>query len=583
MPPAGWSVPLLRSLLTWLTWAPVLSLCACTSAPHPVAAQAEAGNALAPEADTTADIPPAPPLLAPDQPIGEMLLVVRTGPTEADASDGVFSLCLAPDRCFALDDDKVDDLEPGSVDQFRRPAPNLTKATIDRVELRAEPGFTDDWRPECVAVVADGELLFCQDGLQVPLHPDATATWQAPNPTTKACAGCWPQGALALGPMVGHTTPTSIKVWLRTASSQPVQVEVSADPAFPQPKVSEVAVPLQADDFARVFEVGGLLPDQQVHYRVRVAGQVAWTSPEPIRTAPAAGDQATWVFGSCINFPHKPVFQAIAQLQPDVLLLVGDTVYANTTDVDHLRWHYRRLHGDPLFAPVAARTPTWAIWDDHDFTGNNSDGTAPGKELSLQVFQQQWANGSYGSDGVPGLWSTLRWGEVEAFLLDGRYYRKVDGMLGTVQRKWLIDRLAASTATFKLLVSGSRWTQQGSADSWASFPAEREAILAEVFARKINGVVLLSGDIHRSEVRRIVEDSPGKYPIYEFTSSPLANSTTTCKPADPELLFCYSGNSFGVLRFDTGQSPAQLVHEVRDQAGQVLFALTLASTDLVVD
>ena len=65
-------------------------------------------------------------------------------------------------------------------------------------------------------------------------------------------------------------------------------------------------------------------------------------------------------------------------------------------------------------------------------------------------------------------------------------------------------------------------------------PAERKAVLDEIAARRIEGVVFLSGDRHHTELLKL--DRPGAYPIYEFTSSPLTagGSTAALQPDSPE-------------------------------------------------
>jgi len=138
-------------------------------------------------------------------------------------------------------------------------------------------------------------------------------------------------------------------------------------------------------------------------------------------------------------------------------------------------------------------------------------------------------------------------------MTDGRCYRSFkDGtMLGPVQKAWLLDGLRASRATFKVVASGTLWTEhadKGGRDSWWGVPEEREEIFSTIAREKIDGVVLLSGDRHRSEAWKI--ERPGAYPLYEFESSKLTNTSTA--RTRKEALFSYNkGNLFGLLVFDT--------------------------------
>ena len=52
-----------------------------------------------------------------------------------------------------------------------------------------------------------------------------------------------------------------------------------------------------------------------------------------------------------------------------------------------------------------------------------------------------------------------------------------DGPLGRAQEAWLRSELNASTADFKLIGCGSRFTPEGSTDSWASYDVARNRLL----------------------------------------------------------------------------------------------------------
>src|SRR5204863_1984231 len=96
---------------------------------------------------------------------------------------------------------------------------------------------------------------------------------------------------------------------------------------------------------------------------------------------------------SCMHvkrYPHQPAWERLGDEHPDLLIQLGDNVYSDSTDPAVLyQWHtaQRRV---PEYAPVLRNTPVLAIWDDHDFATNDSDGTAPGKERSLAVFKDLW-------------------------------------------------------------------------------------------------------------------------------------------------------------------------------------------------
>ena len=99
--------------------------------------------------------------------------------------------------------------------------------------------------------------------------------------------------------------------------------------------------------------------------------------------------------------------------------------------------------------------------------------------------------------------------------------------LGTEQAQWLLDALTASRAPFKVIAVGGQFLNPIPVfETFAAVaPAERQMLIDEITARRIDGVVFLSGDRHHTELLKL--DRPGAYPLYEFTSSPLTAGAST--------------------------------------------------------
>ena len=116
-----------------------------------------------------------------------------------------------------------------------------------------------------------------------------------------------------------------------------------------------------------------------------------------------------------------------------------------------------RTRNHPSFARLCRETPMLAIYDDHDFGPNDADGNFEGRDLALSSFTRMWAQALYGTEAIPGIFSSLRLGPLELFLTDGRYHRNVSGdtVLGGEQLAWLLNGLRKSTAPVKLVASGT--------------------------------------------------------------------------------------------------------------------------------
>ena len=123
------------------------------------------------------------------------------------------------------------------------------------------------------------------------------------------------------------------------------------------------------------------------------------------------------------------------------------------------------------------------------------------------------------------------------------------------------------TAVFKLIVSPVGWADDAkvreetgpdgeilyATDTWAGFKEERGEIFDFLAENDISGVLLLSGDRHRADLRRIKR--PNGYPLYDLMCSWLTNPNPASLSGYP--LWEYNdGPSLAVLTFDpSGPDP----------------------------
>src|SRR4029079_16257432 len=107
------------------------------------------------------------------------------------------------------------------------------------------------------------------------------------------------------------------------------------------------------------------------------------------------------------------------------------------------------------FRRLSSAVPTLGIWDDHDFGPNDSDNRFSGKDMAFRAFRRSWANARWGAPGAAGVFSSVRMGPAEMFLLDSRTHKNFPArtMLGESQLVWLVESLAKSTAPVKIIAS----------------------------------------------------------------------------------------------------------------------------------
>jgi alkaline phosphatase D len=394
--------------------------------------------------------------------------------------------------------------------------------------------------------------------------------------------------AIIQGPMVGSVTDTTARVWVRTAKPETVSVIVSPNDKFSGQTTAD-------SDFTTVIEVKGLKPN--THYCFDVA--TASSGPEKtctLLTAPAPGTPGKFklAFGGGAGYvpQHERVWSTIVGKHPDMLLLLGDNTYSDKPESPHMqRYCYYRRQSQPDFAGLVEGRPVYSIWDDHDFGTNDCWG---GPEIDepvwkrpvWEVFKENWVNPAYGG-GVeqPGCWYTFRRGDVDFFMLDCRYYRtnprvEQPSMLGPVQMAWLKEQLKKSKGTFRVLCSSVPWdfrTKGSSLDTWNGFRDEREEIFSWIDEFRLDGVVLMSADRHRSDAWRI--ERPHAYDLYEFNSSRLTNQHVhgTMQAA----IFSYNAKqSFGLVSFDTTAADPTVKYEVITIDGEKVHEIELKHSQL---
>ena len=524
--------------------------------------------------------------------ISTVSLAIRTGFGVNDgADDNTLVACLSADDCFPLNLPDVDDRRVGEIDVYHFYDLDLPRADVDRLELRSTAG-EDLWRPVCVEMQLDGEPTYCRDDLVVGLSSqvgEGSKTF-TDRDLSQRCETCY-LSMLTHGPMVGAVQDDSVRIWLRTDATRRVGVRIDSDPDLGDVEPTVWLYPNPDDDYTAIADIVGLNPETTYFYDVMVDGETRSDGSRvySFETPPSPGDptQFTFAFGSCTRDAEQPIFAAVSALRPELFLFVGDNHYGNTDEIEALRHNYRWSRERPgrgERAELQASTSVLAVWDDHDFVGNNTDGTALGKGVALQAFEEFWANPSYGTEEVPGIFSVVRYGDVDFFLLDDRYYRDLDdSILGDSQTSWLETALTSSTATFKFLVSGSQFNPVGSGDSWAVYPTASDALFDTIRDQSISGVVMLSGDVHFSEFRTIPRGHDGGYDFPELTSSPMANSNSTCWSDDNSNVCLDNGNYFVSVEVDTAAARPYLRAAIRNVAGFERAEWTVYADELVVE
>ncbi|DBA02374.1 TPA: hypothetical protein N0F65_007193 [Lagenidium giganteum] len=280
-------------------------------------------------------------------------------------------------------------------------------------------------------------------------------------------------------------------------------------------------------------------------------------------------------FGSCNDQSfEQPLWTTINQHKPELWVWMGDNIYGDIKQLNEsrqffpprkmfrpaksevLRSRYAWQHARPGYQELVDSVPVIGIWDDHDFGINDGDKGYFNREQSQQIFLDFMNE----PDDSPrrkqqGIYASYTVGKgdqtVKFILVDNRFNRDPYGtpngdFLGEKQWQWLEGELMNSKAAFNVIVSGIQILPADrffGAESWHRFPAQRERLLKTILASNAKGVILLSGDVHFSELNQVV-CSDGRNVMTEITSSGMTHSWMEFHVPEikffPALIFTYA-------------------------------------------
>ena len=379
------------------------------------------------------------------------------------------------------------------------------------------------------------------------------------------------------GPMVGAVGPNEITIWGRLNGTFSGEIEYDTSKDFSQSKKQALAA-TKEEDYTLRWKLTGLKPDTRYYYRFKVEGGTPryqrGLPPFYTKTAPPVGKKGHFsiAYGSCPRYQldrTQEIWTTVLRFQPDLFFWIGDNIYGDSQDPEILAEEWRRQRDVATLQPVIHTIPQLATWDDHDFGLNDYGRRHPRKADALKVFKRYWANPAYGLPGTPGVFFKYTYGGIDFFFIDCRYYRDPNKepdhpgktFLGQEQRAWLQQSLKNSATPFKVIISGSGWSNAKGpgGDSWSSYLHERDALFDFIRDSQISGVILLSGDTHKGELNAIPWSEKGGYDFYDLVSSPLGQTPGQANPnRKPEIrirpVFTREDN-FGLLEFDLTGEP----------------------------
>ena len=234
--------------------------------------------------------------------------------------------------------------------------------------------------------------------------------------------------------------------------------------------------PLERDGIV-VHSLSAIVPD--MHYEIIVQARKNTEDSQideqfgEFKSAPLPEhrEPVTFCVMTCQQYEHtdRPdgfaIYPAMGSLKPDFFVNTGDAVYYDHGPVIALtpalaRYHWARMYAFPTLRDFHRNCTSFFMKDDHDTLSNDCGPATRSGELSyadgVRLFREQ--------TGLPEKSSrTFRWGrDLQVWLMEGRDYRTPDWvenpkpaatLWGQDQIKWLNETLAASTATFRVIIT----------------------------------------------------------------------------------------------------------------------------------
>ena len=311
------------------------------------------------------------------------------------------------------------------------------------------------------------------------------------------------------GPMLGDVTDTRVAVWMSLPRPDSVKVVVSRKEGEP--------LEFSSKEAGRFLWIAceGLSPDTEYSYQVvnsekKVLGEGSFTTfPSEISEKPFK-----IAFGTCyhkVGMYRPELMTLIRERGNRAMLLGGDiAVDGRKDDFGLINADYLLRDLSKPWRELSSHVPVTALWDDHDYWGNDTSGrfTNGKKPIDVEGLRRSWRehwNNPEREIKREGIYFQTQLGPIHYIGLDTRSCRvddergKLNSFLGAEQMAWLKRQIQESTAPFVVISGGTMWSDNISAgkDSWGTWDIEgREEIFQVIDGKKDSTFILISGDRH---------------------------------------------------------------------------------------
>jgi len=290
---------------------------------------------------------------------------------------------------------------------------------------------------------------------------------------------------------------------------------------------------------------------------------------------------------SCVRTAANDAYFAshLARLDSAFTLFSGDFYYEkldqDTSLAKTFRDNWHKAHTRSNRAAWLKGQGHKIVWGDHDYLGNNSDGTSPNGNIARDVYRQVVPHSPLPRTGDIG--RSFDSGRVRFFVMDLQSKRSpsvatddsAKTMLGAEQKSALKAWLLEHKDHPKVIESPVPWhATSTNDDDWGSYSTERAEIVGYCEDNGIGNIVVICHDMHAHAYANASNGTPGGWPVFHAAA---ANQVSSSK-GGPYAVRYPAGAGVEVRQYgyfvvtDNGGSTVSITFHPRNSKGADVFA-----------
>lgn len=328
----------------------------------------------------------------------------------------------------------------------------------------------------------------------------------------------------------GALTSTSAKVnAVLEAPSDKVRLAVSIDKVFSQPIYSEYNAANKESGNTVSITTYQLKPNTTYYYCFEIDGTKDRDEKHvgSFHTVVEGPYSFKFVAGSCNFFPNNRVYDKMRGQNPLFLMMPGDLHYSNPSAADpepHRKAYEELILQQPRESRFLKDIPIAYVWDDHDFCGDNNDGTSGCGMAAYQAYKEYVPYYPLGApEGSHSIYQSFIIGRIRFIMSDLRSERIEGDIMSATQKTWFKNEVLEAKTNGQIICWVSSVSFSGNrSDNWGGYTASREELSNFFRDNKIENLFIICGDAHMLAIDNGThadfstgKNNPSLYPILQ--------------------------------------------------------------------